>query len=259
MILHVPHASREIPERYRQQIVLPDNALHAELTRMTDAYTDELFVSPESHAIIFPLSRLLVDVERYADDDAEPMSAVGMGVIYTRTAHGEPLKRILQPQEIAHMRSRYYDTHHKALADAVQAELAASQRALIVDCHSFPSRPLPCDRDQSGARPDICIGTDAFHTSLLESERLQKFFRNRGYTVDIDRPYAGTIVPIDVLGKDSRVASIMIEINRALYMNEVTGAKAGGYERVKQDIQDALHVLGNRSKDTPRRNDGTKW
>ena len=46
-------------------------ALSLELLRMTDAYTDELFALPErlAYRIVFPVSRLVVDPERLADDD----------------------------------------------------------------------------------------------------------------------------------------------------------------------------------------------
>jgi hypothetical protein len=42
MILHIPHSSDVIPENLRDQIVLSDDDLAAELTLMTDAFTDEL-------------------------------------------------------------------------------------------------------------------------------------------------------------------------------------------------------------------------
>ena len=46
MILHIPHASRHIPEALRGQFVLDDHALGEELARVTDAFTDELFDFP---------------------------------------------------------------------------------------------------------------------------------------------------------------------------------------------------------------------
>jgi N-formylglutamate deformylase len=65
-ILHIPHSSRHVPAKERQAIRLDDDALNIELLRMTDAYTDELFPRTplEAARVIFPVSRLVCDVER---------------------------------------------------------------------------------------------------------------------------------------------------------------------------------------------------
>jgi hypothetical protein len=47
-----------------------------------------------------------------------------------------------------------------------------------------------------------------------------KFFAYRSFRLGIDEPYAGSIVPIKHYNKDNRVKSIMLEINRNLYMND---------------------------------------
>jgi N-formylglutamate deformylase len=240
MILHIPHASRTIPEDLRDQIVLTDAELAAELTLMTDAFTDELFTLVGTPTVRFPISRLLIDVERFADDAQEPMSQVGMGMIYTRTAHGQPLKRTLQPRERRDLVARYYEAHHQRLSTEVMKELEAYGRALIVDCHSFPSQPLPCDRDQSIPRPDFCIGTDAFHTPRGLAQATARRIEAMGYRVGIDRPYAGTMVPMAFYNKDRRVASIMIEVNRSLYMDELAGTKTVRFDTVKAQIQNLL-------------------
>jgi len=59
----------------------------------------------------------------------------------------------------------YYQPHHQALTEAVQSILDYQRRALVIDCHSFSSKPLPHEDHQSKHRADICIGTDDFHTS----------------------------------------------------------------------------------------------
>ncbi len=42
--------------------------------------------------MVFPVSRLVVDPERFEKDDEEPMAARGMGVVYELTSHGQPLR-----------------------------------------------------------------------------------------------------------------------------------------------------------------------
>jgi N-formylglutamate amidohydrolase len=69
-VLHVSHSSRVVPPAARSAIVLSDEDLAAELLRMTDAHTDQLFrLDPRvTRAVVFPVSRLVVDPERFSDD-----------------------------------------------------------------------------------------------------------------------------------------------------------------------------------------------
>lgn len=242
MILHIPHASKHIPENLKNLFTLSDDALSAELISMTDAYTDELFAFPGATSITFPYSRLLVDVERFPNEEDEPMSRVGMGMIYTQTSKGDRLKRDLLPGERAHLRS-FYDTHHQALLETTERALEISGHARIIDCHSFPSRPLPCDQDQSRRRPVFCIGVDSFHTPEKLARNSVAKLEQMGYSVAINFPYSGTLVPLKHYGTDSRVQSIMIEVNRRLYLDEVTGLKTNAFNSVKEQIHCLLHLI----------------
>ena len=242
MILHIPHSSRVIPESVRDQFVRSDGELFAEVILMTDAFTDELFAAAGATVLRFPYSRLVVDVERFRDDADEPMSRSGRGMLYTRTASGLDLRRTLEVQERADLVS-IYEAHHRALSREVSSELVRYGKALIIDCHSFPSQPLPCDADLSVGRPDFCVGTDSFHTPEALAERTALSLRKRGYVAWLDRPYKGTLVPTEFLGKDRRVMSLMVEINRRLYMDELTGMKTGGFDPLKEQLEAILSLI----------------
>lgn len=209
---------------------------------MTDAYTDELFQAEPANRVIFQYSRLLVDVERFSVDEDEPMAKVGMGMIYTRTAFGGPLKRELSENEKRELR-KLYSTHHDALDAAVDKDLSQFGHALIVDCHSFPSRPLPCDMSQKILRPDFCIGTDDFHTPSPIVKALSDHLNLNGYTVAVNEPYSGTIVPLSHYRKSPEVMSVMIEINRSLYMDEETGEKNYQFDQIRNLVGQLLNVL----------------
>ena len=136
---------------------------------MTDWHTDELFALPADEAVTvrFPVSRLVVDAERFEDPEAEVMEAVGMGAVYTKTSQGLLLRDEAEAaRDREALLARYYRPHHAALEAATAAALAAHGRCLIIDCHSFPSRPLPyefkvsADRWKVVHRPAVCIGTD---------------------------------------------------------------------------------------------------
>ncbi|HUW08802.1 MAG TPA: N-formylglutamate amidohydrolase, partial [Anaerolineae bacterium] len=131
----------------------------------------------------------------------------------------------------------YYVPHHKKLKQLVREALETSGHALIIDGHSFPSSPLPCDPDQTQGRPDICLGTDPFHTPEWLADAAERAFREMGWRVERNRPYDGTMVPRSFLHKDARVHSIMVEINRALYLDEDTGQRLPQFGEIACKVQ----------------------
>ena len=72
-------------------------------------------------------------------------------------------------------------------------------------------------------------------TSLKE---LAHSLRCAGFSVRDNRPFAGTIVPLRFYGKDARVWSVMIEVNRGLYLQGME--KGAGYAKVKRVIRKAV-------------------
>lgn len=244
VIIHIPHASASIPEREKKKLALSAAELKRELLRMTDWYTDELFdVGAAASRLTFPVSRLVCDPERFADDAGEPMAAKGMGAVYTRTSDGRPLRPALSPEERQRLLDTYYFPHHETLEQLIGEALEATGTALIVDAHSFPSSPLPCDLDQAPLRPDICIGTDEFHTPDWLQQTACAAFSNLGWRVDLNRPYPGSIVPSTFYRKDARVYSIMVEVNRSLYMNEDTGERSAAFDKVRRKMRSALDAI----------------
>ena len=189
----------------------------------------------EAGRLVFPVSRLVCDVERFPSDADEPMAARGMGALYVRTSSGEVLRG---PQDGAvrdRLLERWYRPHHSAL-EAMVHEVAESGICLLVDCHSFPSVALPYELDQTSERADVCIGTDDFHTPLLLREALVEAATKEGYSVAVDAPFAGALVPLSAYRRDRRVLSVMIEVNRRLYMDERTGAKTEGFAEVRAAV-----------------------
>ena len=245
LILHIPHSSRQIPTAERAQLTPDDRTLALELRRMTDAFTDELFPRTrfEAARVVFPVSRLVCDVERFADDADEPMALRGMGVIYTKTTDGLPLREHLTPSERARLIESWYQPHHQRLTYSVEQALTVGESCTIVDCHSFSSKPLPHEPDQDPVRPDICIGTDSWHTPERLRDELVAAASAAGLSVLVDRPFAGALVPLKHYRREARVRAVMIEINRRLYMNEETGDRLLRFGAIRQVISELLVVV----------------
>jgi len=229
-VLHVPHSSTVIPAEIRDQFLLSDVELEAEIQAMTDHRTDELFAGHGGVTVAAEVSRLVCDVERFLDD---PMEAVGMGCIYACTSQQEPLRRPLSPQERQALLDTYYHPHHARLTEVVQPG------SLIIDCHSFPDQALPYESDQTPDRPDFCIGTDDYHTPPGLAATAVDFLEGQGYIVAVNWPFAGSMVPGKYYRKDASVRSIMVEVNRRLYLDD-----AEGFERTRGMIGELLGLLG---------------
>lgn len=246
VLLHVPHASRAVPGDVRRDIVLDGPSLHRELDHITDAWTDEIAAGAAADAAVRPwrfvnrLSRLVVDPERFPDE-REEMLAVGMGAVYTRTTHGEALR----PADFdgRDLVARYFAPYARALQEAVDARLAATGRAVVVDVHSYPTARLPYELHGEGPRPPVCLGTDAFHTPPELVAAAREAFAEFGGTA-LDSPFAGTYVPSKHYGKDPRVTALMIEIRRDVYMSEPGGAPGPGLDALAGALARLVDTVG---------------
>jgi N-formylglutamate deformylase len=171
--------------------------LENEIINLTDWYTDEIFDTVEDTNVVTPFSRIFCDVERFEDDDQEVMSKVGLGILYEKIDSGNAMRQV-DPALRKKVIEEYYLPHHKIFEETVDNELARSWKSLIVDCHSFPDTPMIWDLNQEIPHPDFNIGTDELHTPEWFTELSEGFFKENGYSVWIDKPYKGTIVPMKI-------------------------------------------------------------
>lgn len=248
--MHVPHDSTDIPLEYRDDIVLDDPALDREILAMTDMHTDALYNLPGAVKIVFPVSRLLLDPERFPDDAQEPMAERGMGMIYEVTSQLEKLRDLPSPALRRELKEKYYDPHHLRLEQSTSKALEATGKALIIDCHSFPSKALPYEkRKPDDPRPEICIGTDEFHTPDPLYRVMRDAFEAKGYSVDKDVPFSGALTPLKYYQQDKRVCAIMIEVRRDLYMDQLTGERSPGFDKVKSDLTEVMEKVADQFTD----------
>ncbi|MFD7135661.1 N-formylglutamate amidohydrolase [Streptomyces sp. NPDC059894] len=248
VILHVPHSSRAIPAKVRQGIVLDDAALERELDHITDSHTAEIAAVAAARCSVAPwrfvnqLSRLVVDPERFPDE-REEMLSVGMGAVYTRTTHEEPLRPAgFDGRALV---GEYFEPYAAAMTDAVAERLAAVGRAVVVDVHSYPTERLPYELHGDGPRPPICLGSDGFHTPPELLSHAERAFAGFGGT-GVDSPFAGAYVPLEYYGKDPRVSALMIEIRRDVYMTEPGGPADGpGLDSLAGALAELVDAVGS--------------
>jgi N-formylglutamate amidohydrolase len=255
VLLHIPHASLTIPEDQLSGYLIDAEQIENELLLVTDRYTDELFKCYLAESLVFEVNRTVVDPERFREDHLEVMASRGMGAVYTHTSGGIRMRDVVDREPLL---KKYYDPHHQQLNMWAEVALKEFYRCLIVDCHSYPSSPLASDLDQSPIRPMFCVGTDEYHTppaltelvvSALES-MASKLFPELppGFSeaVSVNRPYKGTLVPSNFYGREPRVTSIMIEVNRCLYMDERTGEKLDSFDTIQGELSEHLNYVAEK-------------
>ena len=245
ILLHIPHSSKFIPEAYLRYFYLTQNELDNEMNLMTDHFTDDLFDinTINISSLKFSVSRLLVDPERFEIDKNEPMSKVGMGSVYEKTSHGKKLKDVKTIRK--KLLDEFYKPHHEKFENLIKSKLNNYENIIIIDCHSFPKKRLPYEISKKQNRPEICIGTDNFHTPKKLTNFLVKKFRHFNLSVDINTPFSGSIVPNYYYNLEKRVMSIMIEIRRDLYLDENSFKKNENYYKIKDILTKIIKSVGD--------------
>ncbi|HAZ66567.1 MAG TPA: hypothetical protein DCY41_07420, partial [Opitutae bacterium] len=187
LIIHVPHASDFIPQAERTGLVVDDTELHRQQQALVDHRTDELFapLNPNITIVTAPVSRLVVDVERFRDDRDEAAAKHGMGAVYTHGVNNVPLRSKLEASERERLLKTWYDPHHAKLNHEVERLCTTgSGKCILIDAHSYPLDPLPTELSNSGVRPEICIGSDAEWRRGIEGIVLAHFDK-AGYEVGL--------------------------------------------------------------------------
>jgi N-formylglutamate amidohydrolase len=244
-----PHSGRLYPSEFLAISRLDPKTLR----RSEDCFVDKLFhpVASLGAPLIsarFPRAYLDLNREPYELDPElviEPLPAHantqsirvagGLGTVARIVADGEeiyssplPLAAVLERIE------QLYFPFHTELSRLVTQTRETFGYAVLIDCHSMPSTAMAPGGAQ---RPDIVIGdrfgasADPRLTLLIRDE-----FQSRGFKVQLNRPYAGGYIT-EHHGRPARGAhAIQLEINRGLYMNEMTFQESPGYQRLSQAL-----------------------
>ncbi len=250
VVIHVPHSSTCIPAWIRERIRLTVAELTDELAFMTDARTDEIADTAADMSAVRPWifvnrrSRLVVDPERFPDPADEPMAApqIGMGAVYTRTAHGGIL-RDDDPDHHEALLGQYFRPYAAALTQLVEERLASVGDVTIIDLHSYPLVELPYERlhHPDAARPECCIGVDPIHTPATLRDAAIEAFAPLGQ-VAVNKPFTGAYVPMKFYSaQDTRISSVMLELRRDTYLEADNGTEI--VARILTQLIDTVDAL----------------
>lgn len=239
LLLHIPHSSKAFPRDSRHSFT----DLNNEERLLIDYYTDELFVpsNKKEHisSVVFPYCRLFCDVERLIND---PLEKDGLGIRYIRevpTGRGYSIfYREFNTKENAF---GLYADYHAMVSKKIVSMNGYTEKTLLIDCHSFSA--LPNLLNSNPPDVDICIGYNDDDTcpDKVVIGNIVQYFKSLGYKVGINEPFSNSKT-FDVPVKYN---SVMIEVNKRLYMDEYTLEKTERFQLLNQEIQGLYSILIN--------------
>lgn len=120
-----------------------------------------------------------------------------------------------------------YKPYHRALRRLINRAHQSFGTVILVDCHSMPSVGVSRDEPR---RPDVVIG-DRYGTSCAAvlPELVEETLAGLGYSIGRNKPYAGGFITQNHGAPMRGRHALQIEVNRALYMNEVTLTKTADF------------------------------
>ncbi|MBB3945278.1 N-formylglutamate amidohydrolase [Rhizobium skierniewicense] len=250
MVFDSPHSGLAIPKHF-EKIASDDLVLVA-----SDTYVDDLFdFAPAIGAPMllahFPrsfldLNRSLEDVDLELVDGTWPHAVResasarrGMGLIWRFAWGDQPMyDRKLSVAELENRIDTYWRPYHRALVHLLDTTYDTFDRVYHVNCHSMPAFGHVLSPDPAGTiRKDIVIGD--YDGTSSEPDFVQlviKTLESFGYSVSLNVPFRGAELVSAYNTPAKNRHSIQIELNRSLYMDEVTREKNAGYSELKENL-----------------------
>ena len=259
MVFNSPHSGSLLPDAFLVQSKLSA----ATLRQSEDCFVDELFRGCLTHGapmLRALVSRSFIDLNRepYELDQhmfrenlpsymnsGSPRVASGLGTIPKLVAEGEDIYRgKIDLAEAMQRITNIYRPYHKTLTALIDEVYNATQFCLLIDCHSMPSSAVRSAKTVHEPQIDIVLG-DRFGSACSRelSSEIEKLFLYEGFHIVRNRPYAGGFITDTHGSPHKNRHAIQIELNRALYMDEVRMEKTPAYAQVEAAIGRVLKAL----------------
>jgi N-formylglutamate amidohydrolase len=254
LVLDSPHSGRTFPDDFDAAVPEPD------LREAEDSFVDELFGAGPGMGV--PLlaagwPRTYLDPNRHAGDvDLELMDGpwpweyrpsgkarIGKALVWRTLEDGRPIyARRLAPAEVRARIERYHAPYHAALRALLDASVRKFGRVVHVNCHSMRGvAGRQSDDGEGSVRADFVLGDRDGTTCDPElTELVRRTLADMGYAVKVNDPYKGVELVRAYSEPKAGRHSLQIEINKRLYMDEATLARAAGFARLQRDLATLL-------------------
>ena len=250
VVFDSPHSGADYPEDF-------DCIAPMEVVRKSeDTFVDELYAAvPDCgaslQAALFPRAyidpnRSLMDLDPELIDELwpEPLAPsektrLGHGLIWRLCPPDYALyDRKLRTTEVRSRIDTYWRPYHLALRGMLDTALVQFGQVWHINCHSMPAAGVPQQPGiGNGGRIDFVLGDRDGTTCDPEFTKLvASILQGFGYSVRVNDPYKGVELVRAHSDPSNGRHSLQIEINRALYMNELSLERAAGFNTLQTNL-----------------------
>ncbi|HLF58884.1 MAG TPA: N-formylglutamate amidohydrolase [Alphaproteobacteria bacterium] len=231
-----PRALRKSEDSYVDELFAAGPALGAPLLR---AHFPRIYVDPNREP--FELDpRMFEDKVPDFVNASSPRVAAGLGTIARLAAGGEDIYREkLRFAEALQRIDSCYRPYHATLRRLVDATVVKFGFCILLDCHSMPSVGGPTESDAGRPRADFVLG-DCFGESCAAAVTAgaERALVALGYSVRRNAPYSGGFTTRHYGRPRQAVHALQVEVNRGLYMDQDSFAKAAGFSALAARLSD---------------------
>jgi N-formylglutamate amidohydrolase len=262
VLVDVSRSGREYPVDFRSP--LPFTVLHDNVSM----YVDELVADAPRYGAtllhaLFPntyidTNRSELDIDPDLIDGEWPgplaptVSKSGLGLLKAKSRYGEPLQeRKLAVAEVMDRLDRYYRPYHAELKRNLDRLRGTYGFVYQLSCHCMSAIGAPTHRDTGRPRPDFCISGVRGTTASVEFLAfVEATIAGQGYVVKIDEPYVGGELNTRYGAPADGVESVMIEINKKLFMDVTNFKRKPEFGAIKATLDTLVQAVADRARRT---------
>lgn len=223
-----------------------------------DRYVDRLYhpviqklelpyVKTEWHRYAVDLNRLPEDVDADSvEGHPNPGGTFPLGLHWVRTTHDfrlmpKPMTKKLHDELIR----KYYEPFHAEIrARFAMFKGRGADKVYHLDAHSMPSQGTALHRDPGTKRPEIVVSdVDGKSCEPRFKDLVIAAYEKQGFKVSYNWPYKGGRVTQTYGQPQLGQHSIQVELNRALYQDEVTKRPNDLFFDTQKRLEDAVTYI----------------
>ena len=249
IMLSIPHAGRE----YDRDVVANAAQGRRALETLEDPLVDRLCwraIGAGLGAVVQNVPRAAIDCNR-EESEVDPSSVhaispapvgprarFGLGLVPSRThRHGALWRRPIDRAELHRRIVEVHRPYHAALAEALEGLARRFGEAILIDCHSMPTRRGQAEivlGDRHGASAAAWVSAEAASVA-----------RHAGFKVALNEPYAGGAIVTRHGRPAEGIHAIQVEVDRCLYLQDDGRTPGVGFDRIARLLEAIATGLGN--------------